>query len=159
MKSSVIDVDGLPPFSTPALIYQKERAEGVIIVLPAMGTKAAYYEPFACALADRGYSVLVAEIPGTGTSEPRPSRAVDYAYRDLFREWLPAVVREARDLAGGVPVTIVGHSLGGHIAMLGIRSGSVDVDSVITIASGHIHWKNWQGAGAARQVHEKKQPH
>lgn len=129
--------------------HQSRSPRGVVVLLPAMGTAAGYYAPFAQALTAHGLEVLSAEIPGTGTSLPRPSRKADYGYPELARVWLPRIVSLARDRAAGAPVTLLGHSLGGHIATFGAAGGAVSVDAVITLASGHIHYRNWPGASSA----------
>ena len=40
----------LPPFSTPAQYYGVADARATVVVLPAMGTRARVYEPFARSL-------------------------------------------------------------------------------------------------------------
>jgi predicted alpha/beta hydrolase len=139
-----------PPFSVPALIYQVASPVTLLVLLPAMGTAAGFYGPFAEQLAARNVSVLVPEIPGTGASRPRPSWAADYGYRDLIETYLPAVVQQARSRAAGVPVVVLGHSLGAQVGTLGVAGGKVAIDGLISVASGHIHHRNWRGLAAAK---------
>jgi predicted alpha/beta hydrolase len=135
----------LPPFVVPASLYRAEPARAIAVVVPAMGTPAGYYRPFAEALAACGISALLAEIPGTGASRPRPARGRDYAYRDLYSIYLPGLVRRAREAAPGLPVVLTGHSLGAHVSALAVLTGSVEVDALITLAGGNIHYRNWEG--------------
>lgn len=116
-------------------------------MLPAMGTPAGYYRPFARALAVRGISVLLAEIPGTGASRPPPSRRRDYAYRDLYGTYVPRLLTRARECVPSVPLVLMGHSLGAHVGALAVLTGSVQVDALVTLAGGNIHYRNWDGAG------------
>lgn len=140
----------LPPFSVPALIYHASSPQCLVILLPAMGTAAGFYGPFAEQLAAMNVSVLVPELPGTGTSRPRPSWFADYGYRDLIETYFPAIVAKARKMAAGVPVVVIGHSLGAQVATLGVAGGKATIDGLVSVASGHIHYQNWRGLAAAK---------
>lgn len=130
--------------------YPAADAAGMLLFIPALGTPAGFYGPFAHELAARELSVLVAELPGTGNSRPRPSRSVDYGYRDLVDEWLPQRVAEARRRAGNLPLVIGGHSLGAQLACLAALRPTVTADALLTLAGGHIHYRNWKGSGTAK---------
>jgi predicted alpha/beta hydrolase len=86
----------------------------VVLLLPAMGVPAAYYDPFAARLVGVGLDVLVADLRGTGESTPRPDRTSRYGYADLAGD-VTAILATAPELAGR-PVLLLGHSLGGHAA-------------------------------------------
>jgi predicted alpha/beta hydrolase len=139
-----------PPFTIPTEWFAAGDPSGTVIILPAMGTPAHRYRSLAAALQSRRFNVLLAELPGTGTSEPKPSRNVNFGYRDLVERYLPELVAAARERAPGVPVAAAGHSLGGQIAALGVIHGHADLDAIVTIAAGHIHYRHWRGAGAAK---------
>jgi predicted alpha/beta hydrolase len=139
-----------PPFRIPVKKFLARQARAVAILVPAMGTTASFYQPFADELANRGVCVLLPELPGTGQSRPRPSWKVDYGYRDLVEIYLPGMVREAKEAGQGAPVVLIGHSLGAHAGTLAVATGSIDVDALVTIAGGNIHYRNWDGIGAAR---------
>lgn len=69
---------------------------------------------------------------------PRQSRGTlhaDWRYQDLVREDLPAVVEFARTLARGAPLFVVGHSLGGHVALAAHATGATNLDGVLACAS------------------------
>jgi predicted alpha/beta hydrolase len=139
----------LPPFRIPVMHCEARAARAVAILVPAMGTAASFYQPFAQELARRDFSVLVPELPGTGKSRPRPSWKVNYGYRDLVEIYLPELVRLAKKAGQGVPVILMGHSLGAHAGTLAVAAGQIDVDALVTIAGGNIHYRNWDGFGAA----------
>ena len=120
------------------------------VLLPAMGTQADFYRPFAELSQARGFDVMVPELPGTGASKPRPSRRVDYGYRDLVESYLPRLLELARREAEGKPLVLIGHSLGAHAGMLGMVTGNVSVDALVTIAGGNIHYRNWSGSAALK---------
>ena len=132
------------------MLYRSDRQRAVAVVVPAMGTTASFYQPFAEALVTNGFSVLSPELPGTGASRPRPSRKINYGYRDLVETYLPEIVNSARQAANGAPVILIGHSLGSQIGTLAVASGTIKIDALVTIAGGNIHYRNWNGAGAAK---------
>jgi len=140
----------LPPFNIPAQFFRAENPRALIIFLPAMGTVANYYQSFAETWFHAGYSVMLAELPGTGASMPRPSRTADYGYHDLLEQYLPAIIRAARNLQQESPLIIMGHSLGAQIGTIAVAQGKPGIDSLVTIAGGHIHYRNWGGAEAGK---------
>jgi predicted alpha/beta hydrolase len=137
-----------PPFTVPVEWFAAADTRGAVIILPAMGTPAKVYRSLAAALQSLRIGVLLAELPGTGASEPKPSRKINFGYRDLVERYLPELVAAARDRSPEGPVVVAGHSLGGQIAALGVIHGHADLDAVVTIAAGHIHYRHWRGAGA-----------
>ena len=145
--SNIVD---FPPFTIPAEWFATPGPRATIIVLPAMGTPAHRYRVLAEALQSRAFDVLLPELPGTGGSEPKPSWTVDYGYGDLVGRYLPGLVDAARERTPEAPVLALGHSLGGQVAVLGAVQGRADLEAVVTVASGHIHYRHWEGAGAAK---------
>jgi predicted alpha/beta hydrolase len=140
----------VPPFTIPAEWRPAEQARAAILLVPAMGTPARYYEPFAAACAVRGFHTLLPELPGTGASLPRPSRSADYGYADLIERFLPPLVEAVRSRAGALPLVVAGHSLGAHAAMLATLRNRIAVTALVTLAGGDIHYRNWSGNGAGR---------
>jgi predicted alpha/beta hydrolase len=140
----------IPPFEIPLVWYPAPANRAVIVLVPAMGTDASYYGPFAEACAGRGCAVLLAELPGSGASRPRPSRQVDYGYGELVNSYLPVLLTEARRRCSRAPLILVGHSLGAHAASVAVLQGKLAVDALVTIAGGNIHYRNWAGKGAGK---------
>jgi predicted alpha/beta hydrolase len=120
------------------------------MVIPAMGTGSSFYQPFAEELVNRGFSVLVSEIPGTGESRPRLSAKLDYGYRDLVEVYLPAMINRAKEVGGDIPVLLIGHSLGAHVGALAVLTGRIEIDALVTVAGGNINHRNWTGAGKVK---------
>jgi predicted alpha/beta hydrolase len=137
----------MPPFRVPATWYAGDDPRATLLLLPALGTPAAYYRPIAEALAARGIQVLVPELPGTGASAPRPSRGVDYGYDDLVRRYLPTLLALAANRGGERPLVLAGHSLGAQVAALGLLRGYAAPTAVLTLAAGLIHYRYWNGIG------------
>jgi len=97
---------------------EPERPTGVLATLwPAMGVPARYYRPFAQQLVAHGLQVVVADLRGTGTSTPVPSRRSRYRLGDLVDD-VGAVQEAVRERYGRQREVLIGHSLGGQTILL-----------------------------------------
>lgn len=72
----------------------------------------------ASTLAEEGIEAWSADLRGHGDSD----RPASWTYDDLVRRDLPALLEAAS--ADGLPVTILGHSLGGHAAAAAVADGA-----------------------------------
>lgn len=113
-----------------------------LLWLPALGVAARHYVPFAEALAARGVAVFLHEWRGHGSSSLRASRGVDWGYRELLLQDIPAS-QAAVDLAlpEGPPRSTGGHSLGGQLACCRLALAPESADALWLIASGAPWWR------------------
>lgn len=114
-----------------------EKPRGVVIIVPAMATKASYYATFASWLRDRGFAVMTFDYRGHGESLDGPMRDVE---NDLVR-W----AQDARDAlayahsrAEGLPLSWIGHSLGGQVLPF---ADHTTVDRAVMVAAGVGYWR------------------
>jgi predicted alpha/beta hydrolase len=114
-----------------------------VVLTPAMGVPARYYDAFAAELAAHGLSVLVAELRGIGTSSVRAGRGVDFGYHELAALDLPTALAALRERCEGVPLFLAGHSLGGHVSLLFAALFPGEVAGVALIASGSPYYLAW----------------
>ena len=114
-------------------------------MLPALGTRAEFYDMFAASLAENGYHAAVMELRGNGRSALRPSRRSNWGYGDLMAD-MAAVVRWLRDRAPGLPVVPVGHSLGGQLAAVAAAMEAGLCDAMVLVASGSPFYDNFSGS-------------
>jgi len=110
-----------------------------VLIVPAMGVPQRFYQAFATWLAATGRHVLTFDFRGSGLSRTAPLRQeradiLTWAEQDAAAA-LAALVR----CAPGLPVTWVGHSLGGQIVPL--VPGHRAVAKVITVATGSGYWR------------------
>jgi predicted alpha/beta hydrolase len=131
-------------------------ARPVLVMLPAMGVAAAFYTPFVHALEQAcGATVLMIELPGQGASALRAS-SDDFGYREVVETFVPEAVQRAVAQHPGRPVILVGHSLGGQLALLAAAGLTHTVHGLVLIAAGTAHWRAWPQASrwrAALAVH------
>lgn len=110
---------------------------GVVVIVPAMATTAAFYSDFASWLRDRGFAVLTFDYRGYGDSLRGSLRSVD---ADVVRWAHDArdVLAHAHAQSDGLPLTWVGHSLGGQIMPF---ADHTLIDRAVRVASGLGYWR------------------
>jgi len=86
------------------------------------------------ALARAGYRTVAFDFRGHGDSA-MPRGAPEWGYDDLVRLDMPAVVGAACARAEGKPVIVLGHSLGGHVALAALGTGRMRADGVVAVAA------------------------
>ncbi|MFG1605044.1 alpha/beta fold hydrolase [Actinoplanes sp. NPDC049265] len=142
MKLS-IEVDG---FTIGVREYGTPDARPSVVFLPAMGVPLSYYHRL---LAAWPRHVIAVEWRGMPESRVGDLRRARFGYSDLLRRDLPAAVALAVE-RGAPQVVLVGHSLGGQIALLAAAGGTVAPAAVVTVATGssaggHLPWgRRWQ---------------
>lgn len=115
-----------------------------------LGIEGGYYEPFAQALAQAGHAVALLEPRGLGSSSVRPSRRLDFGYRELIEHDLPAAVTTVRDQVNGGPLLIGGHSLGAQLCTLAQPVLPTQVAGLVFVAAGTVWHRNWSGSFGRR---------
>jgi predicted alpha/beta hydrolase len=117
----------------------------LVVVWPAMGVPARYYRPFAADLLTAGLAVAVADLRGTGSSTPRPSRASRYRYAELVAD-VGAVLDSLKPRTDGRPVLLLGHSLGGQACAVHLALSAEDstVDGLVLVAVGIPYWRDYR---------------
>lgn len=122
------------------------RARGAAVLVPAMATPARFYAGFATWLASAGIATLTFDYRGSvGREEMRAERG------DLLRwagDAASALEAVLDDVADGVPVTWIGHSLGGQVLPFARHDL---VDRVLLVASGLGYYK-WNAPSVRRRA-------
>lgn len=114
-----------------------------VVFIPAMGVAARFYDRFAEALSRRNFAVFVSELRGIGSSTIRASRKNDFGYLDLLED-ARAAVRVVRARSPHLPIVVVGHSLGGHLAMLYAGLHPDEIAGAAVVAGGTPYFRNWE---------------
>ena len=135
-RQAVIADDGR---ELPVTTFEPEgEPRGVVLVVPAMATRSSYYAPFATHFADRGWRTVTFDYRGMRN---RADMKVETADVDRWFGDVRAILDAVADDAGDLPVTLVGHSLGGQLVPF---IQHTRLASVITIAAGDGHWRRNQ---------------
>ena len=127
------------------------RLPPLILGLPAMGVPASFYVRFADALgAATGADVEFADLPGQGERPERTRDGADFGYREIVEEELPDWVARRRAEHPGRPILLLGHSLGGQLALLASATLAARIDGLVLIAAGTAHWRVWPAGQRGR---------
>ncbi|MQA79859.1 MAG: alpha/beta fold hydrolase [Streptosporangiales bacterium] len=119
----------------PVRMVLRDDDGPVLVFWPALGVAATYYTRFADALADRGISVALPDLPGQGDSTVEP-RTASVGYGSLLATDVPDTLAAVRDLLPGRRLLVGGSSIGGQLAVLYAATHPDDVDGIVLVASG-----------------------
>jgi len=117
----------------------REPARGAVLIVPAMAVPQRFYAAFASWLATQGFHAVTFDYRGTGLSKRGPMRAVEADVITWAEHDTQAVLDALRARAPGLPITWIGHSLGGQIIPF-VRDRRA-VEKIITIATGSGYWR------------------
>lgn len=122
-----------------------EKVKGsIILILPAMGVKASYYEPFTNNLVTQGITAMSVDLRGLGTYSIRPSNKVDYGYLEMITD-LKVVLDTIKEKYPNQKIYALGHSLGGQVAALAQAKYTNLFSGLILTASNSVYYKTWTG--------------
>ncbi len=138
-------------YELPLRWYPAEHPHANIVLMGALGMAARYYEPLARRLCEAGFNVALPEQRGHGDSPVRASRKLDFGFREALDEEIPAVMDWLSQQAPGLPLYLMGHSLGGHYAAITAGRFPHRVDGVI-IAACSTPWPGGFQGTTRRQV-------
>lgn len=111
------------------------EARGAVVVVPAMATPARFYAGFATWLAESGFHVLTFDYRGTGSVEEMKAEQGDLLrWAGDAASALESLLDEGLDL----PVTWVGHSLGGQLLPFARHDL---LDRALLVAAGSGYWR------------------
>ena len=123
---------------------QKEYSQTLILILPAMGVKASFYEPFAKELSEAGLLTIITDLRGLGTSSIRPSAKVDYGYLEMMED-LVTTIQQLKNQFVNRKIYLLGHSLGGQIASLALAKNPDLAEGLILVAANSVYYRGWSG--------------
>ncbi|MFQ6326588.1 alpha/beta fold hydrolase [Nocardia sp. CWNU-33] len=117
----------------------------VVVMVPGLGVPAGYYELFAAGLAERGFDVAIGEMRGQGDSRPRPNSSSTYGYHELASVDFPAIFEVVRDRFPASTPYLLGHSMGGQLAVLYASRIRGRLGGLILVASGSPYHRGFRG--------------
>ena len=114
-------------------------ALGSVIMAHAMFARQSAFKLVAPLFRDRGWRVVTFDFRGHGKSA-----ASDWGYDDFVERDLPAVVECVRARNERGPVALVGHSLGGHVALAAQGSKLVALDALVLAAGANLWLRDFE---------------
>lgn len=121
--------------------HQRRIVGTAVLSHPMFANKAVFARPRGRGLADlfvdAGWRTLSFDFRGHGESLPRAPQEKPWGYDDLVSIDLPTVVGAARGRWPRSAVAVVGHSLGGHVALASQGAGLIEADALV-VAAGNV---------------------
>ena len=130
----------------------KNDSKAILLIFPAMGVRASYYQKLAETFADRHYTAITADLRGHGHSSERPSRKRSFGYSEIVQYDYPEIVNSVKKNYPDQPVFILGHSLGGQLGALYLSKNPKAIDGLILVACCSVYYKGWPGWGKYRAL-------
>lgn len=124
-----------------ARIPSQPRAS--LLWLPALGVAARHYIPLADALAAKGVAVFLQEMRGNGSSSLRPSREMDWGYRQILTLDIARSHAAAVEHCDAPERIIGGHSIGAQFAACYLGLHPDAFDRLWLVASGSPYWRTF----------------
>ena len=128
-------------YKVPCAAFAAPGSQKTVIVLPALGVRATFYERFAHALNDQGFNAVLFEHRGYGKSAVRASRHCDWGFKECVENDVAAAYQWTEQQFGP-DIALLGHSLGGHMAMCYAGLNPQQLKKLILPACG----SPWSGA-------------
>lgn len=149
MQEQIIDIalqDGTSTKITSFTASDVKNSNTLIVIFPAMGVASFYYKPLATSLAQKGLTVIMADVRGHGHSSVRPSRKVDYGYHEMIEVDYVGILKKVEELYPHCKKYLLGHSLGGQIASLYLSKYPTAYAGLILVACCSVYYQSWKGS-------------
>jgi predicted alpha/beta hydrolase len=118
---------------------------GQVIINCATGVLSRYYHRYARFLSTFGLVVLTYDYRGIGLSRPKDLRTCGYTWRDWGEKDFEAAVSMMRGKHPSLPLSVIGHSIGGFLP--GLAANSSEIDRMLTVGAQFA----WRGDYACRE--------
>ena len=133
-------------FDLSATAYHpSDPPRGGVLLAGAMATPQRFYRPFAEWLTGRGYAVVTLDYRGTFESAGSDGPRTEATFDTWGQQDVTAAARALSQMAPGLPLTYLGHSLGGQLFPSCQEQGLFS--RYVAVASGNGYWrrlKTWQ---------------
>jgi predicted alpha/beta hydrolase len=122
------------------IFYPDGTPRAAVVIHAATGVPARYYRHFAAWMAQQGYACLTWDYRDFGASATGHVRESDATMADWGVRDQQAAQKEMQARIPGVPLWVIGHSLGGM--MVPFHDSADTIARLVTVASGHVHLRD-----------------
>lgn len=121
--------------------WRAARADPIslVVINPATGVKASYYHHYARFLSAHGFEAITFDYRGIGLSRPEKLARCGWSWRHWGERDVDAVLGFAHQ--SGLPVMIVGHSIGG--ALPGYAASAGRISRILTTGAQFAWWRDY----------------
>lgn len=122
---------------------RQEGKNRVVLILPALGTPAKFYETFMKTLSERGYSTALLEYRGLGESSLRASGKSDWGFKDYLHD-IERVLDWLKERVPDKKILLAGHSLGGLLSATSTALFSEKYQGFVLLGCGSPYYRNYR---------------
>ena len=126
-------------------VFEANSPKQVLIIAPATGVKQSFYKKFASYLAGNHITVITFDYFGIGKSLKQPIKTISVNAASWGQNDLEAVILYTKTNFSNLPLTLLGHSIGGQL--IGLAPSSVVAEKIILVAAQSGYWRFWKGTG------------
>jgi len=139
-------------YKLAASLYRPATAAptSVVVLACATGVRRGYYDAFARHLADHGMAALSFDYRGIGDSRPPRLAGFTARMQDWGAQDLDAALAFALASFPGVPLQVVGHSVGGQL--VGFAEHADRITAMVGVAAQSGYHGHWKGLGKLRML-------
>ena len=123
--------------------FANNKPDAILICFPAMGVTASYYKNLAKNFCLEGFKVITSDQRGNGKSSIRASKKINFGYNEIISIDIPELVTKVKEQNPDKKIYLLGHSLGGQLAVLAMSIDKNLADGIILIASCSGFYKGW----------------
>lgn len=131
-------------------LWHGQGTLGVVVINAATGVLARYYHRYAAFLASAGFDAITYDYRGIGESRPQSLKGFACRWRDWGTQDFAAVLDMAEHRAGGRPVMVVGHSIGGFLPGLAPRLDRCS--AILTVGAQYAYWRDYAPSARLRHL-------
>lgn len=124
---------------TPA----EQTPRGTVLINSATAVPRKIYRGFASYLAAHGFAVVTYDYRGTAGSRPASLKGFAARMRDWAALDVAGAIDHVRQLWPQLPLTVVGHSFGGHA--VGLVPNNNEITRALLVASQSGYWRHCMG--------------
>lgn len=117
------------------------EASQIVIISSATGVVKEFYKHFAAYLYDNGLSVVTFDYGGIGKSKPISLRRFSTTAHRWATNDLETVITHIRNELPGIPLTLLGHSIGGQL--IGLTPASLQASKIVMVGAQSGYYKFW----------------
>ncbi len=138
-KGMDIELTASDGVSLSARVFAAKEPRGAVLIAGAMGVPQRFYEALAIWLAEQGFTVMTFDYRGMGLSRRGPLARLDATIATWAEQDAAAALNALADLEPEMPLTWLGHSLGGQI--IPFVPNRARAAKIVTVATGSGYWR------------------
>lgn len=129
--------------SIGSTVFTPQNPKGIVVISSATGVLQSYYKSFSLFLQENDFVVYTYDYHGIGKSNSQNIKEIKSSASDWGSNDFEAVLQHALQKNPNLPLTVIGHSIGGQL--IGLAPTATKIDTILLVASQSGYWKLYEG--------------